>query len=78
LNFITFLVISIIASAYKKDREEYLGYVESAAGVGLLLGPIIGSVLYYFGGYMLPFAVLGGSYFLMWPLITSVLLKLKG
>lgn len=43
----------------------------------MLLGPIVGSLLYYAGGYFLPFAVLGGAYFLIWPVITSVLVKLR-
>jgi MFS family permease len=70
-------VISVIATEYKTEREKYLGYVESAAGIGLLLGPIIGSLLYYAGGYFVPFAALGGCYFLIWPVITRVLVKLR-
>lgn len=70
-------IISIIASIYKHDREQYLGMVESSSGIGLLLGPIAGSLLYLAGGYVLPFAVLGGTYFLIWPFIAGILRSLR-
>jgi MFS family permease len=66
-------VISIITSVYYEEKERFLGYVESSCGVGLLLGPILGTILYSVGGYILPFAILGLAYFIMWPLITLVL-----
>jgi MFS family permease len=37
---------AIIATHYKEDREKTIGMLESAAGVGLLLGPLIGGFLY--------------------------------
>ena len=46
---------AIIATHYKEDRERTIGMMESFSGVGLLIGPIFGGVMHYFGGYILPF-----------------------
>jgi MFS family permease len=46
---------AIIATHYKEDREKAIGMLEASSGVGLLLGPLIGSILYEIGGYTLPF-----------------------
>jgi hypothetical protein len=37
--------------------------MENAAGLGLLLGPTVGSLLYKLGGYMLPFFSMGKTYY---------------
>ncbi len=50
---------AIIATHYKKDREKAIGMMEASSGIGLLLGPIFGSVLYELGGYILPFLATG-------------------
>lgn len=50
---------AIIASHYKNDREKMIGMMESSSGVGLLLGPFFGAILYQVGGYMLPFFAMG-------------------
>lgn len=50
---------AIIATQYKKERVKAVGMLESAAGIGLLLGPFVGAILYSFGGYVLPFFVTG-------------------
>ena len=66
-----------MTTVYKEDRERFIGYIESSAGMGLLLGPLMGAGLYSVGGYMLPFAILALSYFVMYPLIMVVLFKLR-
>lgn len=42
---------------FSENREKYLGIGESACGIGTMLGPVIGSVLYsylgYFGAFMM-------------------------
>ena len=43
--------MSIIAGHYKNEREKMLGLTESSAGIGLLMGPGVGAILYHFGGY---------------------------
>lgn len=76
---------AIIATHYKEDREKAIGMLEASSGVGLLLGPLIGSILYEIGGYTLPFIGTGKDesdqnliyiasfYFLMYPLIAYTL-----
>lgn len=33
------------------DREKYIGWLEGAFGLGFILGPLLGAILYNFGGY---------------------------
>ena len=46
---------AIVARHYKNDREKTIGMMESSSGVGLLLGPFLGAILYEIGGYLMPF-----------------------
>ena len=54
--------IAIIAAHYKHEREKTIGMLESSSGVGLLLGPFFGAILYSIGGYLLPFFVTGNTF----------------
>ena len=36
----------VIADSEKKDRVKYLGWIETACGLGFLVGPLWGSVMY--------------------------------
>ena len=40
---------------FSENREKYLGMGEAAAGIGTMLGPVIGSLLYSFCGYFWAF-----------------------
>ena len=33
--------------------------MEAISGIGLLIGPFVGAILYYIGGYILPFFATG-------------------
>ena len=48
-----------LLSSYEDRRDEYIGYIEVCGGLGALIGPMIGSGLYYLFGYMGPFLGLG-------------------
>ena len=37
---------SVISISYRHEQTKYLGFLESSSGFGMLIGPIIGSVLY--------------------------------
>jgi MFS family permease len=51
--------MAIVSTHYKNERERAIGLIEAASGVGLLLGPFFGALLYEIGGYMLPFIATG-------------------
>ena len=51
--------MAIVSTHYKKGRERAIGLIEASAGVGLLIGPLFGAILYEIGGYMLPFVTTG-------------------
>jgi len=55
--------MAILSSMGPASREKYIGWGEAACGLGLLLGPLMGAVLYDIGGYVLPFATFGKFYF---------------
>jgi len=61
-----------VLSSYREDRELYIGYYEISAGIGALLAPLLGMVLYNIGGFKAPFLVLGVVYLMMiWYFKTS-------
>ena len=51
--------MAIIARHYKHEREKTIGMMEASSGIGLLLGPFFGAILYQIGGYVLPFFATG-------------------
>jgi len=51
--------IAIVATHFKEERERAIGLIEASSGIGLLLGPFFGALLYEIGGYMLPFVATG-------------------
>ena len=38
--------MAIIATHYKHEREKAIGLMEAASGIGLLIGPFFGAILY--------------------------------
>lgn len=48
---------------FPEQREEYMGYCESAVGVGLMIGPVLGSLVYGWVGYECTFYVFGSVIF---------------
>jgi MFS family permease len=51
--------MAILISFDSVDREKYIGLIEASLGLGLLLGPPIGSGFYILGGYKAPFLAFG-------------------
>ena len=54
---------AIIATHFRHDREKTIGMMESSSGIGLLIGPFMGAMLYSIGGYVLPFFTTGIKYY---------------
>lgn len=50
-------ILSILTLAYPTKVNFVAGCVEIAAGVGLSVGPVLGSILYEFGGISAPFSI---------------------
>lgn len=44
--------------------EKVIGYIEATMGVALVVGPLFGSVCFYFGGYQAPFLILGVIFYI--------------
>ena len=65
----TTCILSIINTNYPDEREKNLALFEGGAGLGLLLGPVFGSILYSIGGYILPFLVFGIITCIFYPII---------
>ena len=59
--------LAIINTNYPNEREKNLGFFEGGSGFGLLLGPLLGSLLYTIGGYCLPFLTFGTISLLLFP-----------
>ena len=51
--------IAIITNRFPDEREKNLGFLDGATGLGLLIGPLLGSSLYTLGGYCMPFWIVG-------------------
>ncbi len=51
---------SIVSIEFPVQREIYIGYCLTAVGLGLLLGPVIGTSIYQFAGYEWTFYSLAG------------------
>lgn len=50
---------------FSENKEKYLGYGESAAGLGLMVGPIIGGLINEQLGYFWTFLFFGAFLFLI-------------
>lgn len=51
---------SIVSIEFPHQREVYIGYCQTAVGLGLLLGPVIGTTIYKFAKYANTFYILAG------------------
>ena len=50
---------SIATNDFPEKKEQIVGWVEALTGLGLILGPIIGSTLYELLGYAQTFFIYG-------------------
>ncbi len=52
-------VFAIFAAIYPDDYEKRIGINEAAVSIGIMIGPMLGAIIYNFGGFFYPFAVFG-------------------
>jgi predicted MFS family arabinose efflux permease len=58
------LGFSIITKEFKEKSDSYIGWAETAYNSGILVGPVIGSLIYGIGGYEFTFICFGVSIFI--------------
>ena len=46
---------ALVNQTFVEDRVRYLGYIKASTGLGLMLGPSLGSLIYGFFGYAITF-----------------------
>lgn len=54
--------ISLITILFPINPEKYIGYTEMAIGFGMMIGPIIGSLIHFYLEYANTFFVFGCIY----------------
>jgi MFS family permease len=59
----------VVSNGDKSERVHNIGLIETATGIGFLLGPLWGSVMYHIGGYPMPFACSAALFLITWPYI---------
>ena len=54
----------MIVLEFHKEKEKHLGLAEAAVGIGLMIGPVLGSLMYGFLSFMGTFMTFAGILFL--------------
>ena len=67
--------MAILSSFGAEEREKYIGWIEAAFGLGMLFGPLLGAVMYNYGGYQCPFITFTVIYFYPTPIFHGLLSK---
>ncbi len=42
---------SIVGTYFTEEKTKYFGYIEASVGLGLIIGPLLGSVMYGYFNY---------------------------
>ena len=66
-------LISILSALYPDHISVLFGILEFASGIGLMIGPFLGGLLYSMGGFKIPFIVTGSFVWLMLGIVTLTL-----
>jgi MFS family permease len=67
--------LSIAATFYPLHREWLIGMLEASIGAGQMIGPLIGTALFYMGGYVFMLSSLGGIFFTIALFFPTILPK---
>ena len=60
---------------YPNQIEEKVGIMEACTGIGYIVGPVVGGLLYSLGGYKAPFLFFSLFLLLGIPILYKTLLK---
>jgi MFS family permease len=63
----------LVAYSKKSEREQNIGLIEMAGGLGLLGGPLFGATMFAVGGYAAPFSLMAIIYIVMMPIVYTAL-----
>lgn len=58
--FVGIAIYSLVTICFPDNRTKYLGYTESAMGIGLMIGPVLGEIVYKQLGYEYTFLTFAG------------------
>lgn len=58
---------------FPNEQEKYIALIETAVGVGLILGPVLGSAIYAFAGFSSTFFIIGGVFLILTPILFCLL-----
>jgi hypothetical protein len=70
-------MFSTIPLLFEENLEHYIGIAEIFSEMGFLLGPILGSILYSLGGYILPFYFFGTISILFVPILYIIIKRVN-
>ena len=65
--------MAIITSCFPEDGEDNIAILEAGVGIGMLLGPLLGALLYTFGGYIFPFYFVAVMILALYPILVSTI-----
>ena len=68
----TTVCFSLIATFFPHEKQEMIGFMEVGIGIGILVGPLAGTLFYELGGYTCPFWTLGFAFLFMFPIISKL------
>ncbi|KAL4455012.1 hypothetical protein ABPG74_006394 [Tetrahymena malaccensis] len=60
--------LSFLPLLFNGQMDEKIGLMEGVQSVGFMLGPLLGSLFYYFDGYQLVFYAIGSIQFIVLPI----------
>lgn len=65
--------VAIITSCFPDEREDNFAVLEGGVGIGMLLGPLAGGVLYTIGGYIMPFWTVAFTCVALYPRLSETI-----
>ena len=72
-GFIGTPILSIVATNYKENLQEALGFIQISIGLGYMLGPLGASLLFSIGGFRTIFIAYGAIFLLFVPFFQYIL-----